>query len=67
MAGGWIGLVIGGIAIIALVIGIIALVRSTRSRSSDTRSRDDGLTILTERFARGDIDADTFRSMKAEL
>jgi uncharacterized membrane protein len=52
----------------AVALGIVAVVRTRKSRSAgagDAEGR--GLEILTERFARGEIDADTFRLMKAEL
>jgi len=64
----WGGIGMGVLLIAAVVLGIVAVVRTKNSRSigaGDAEGR--GLEILTERFARGEIDADTFRSMKAEL
>ncbi|OHD17704.1 MAG: hypothetical protein A2Y38_01125 [Spirochaetes bacterium GWB1_59_5] len=64
----WGGIGMGVLLIAAVVLAIVAVVRTRNSRltaSSDPEER--GLEILTERFARGEIDAETFRSMKAEL
>ena len=60
------------VAFVALTIaGIVALLRlSKRGGSGNARGeRDisDALDIMVERFARGEIDADQFRAMKAEI
>lgn len=58
--------------IIALV-AIIALVYFIATRSGKSKknvasaAKERGTEILIERFTRGEIDADTFRKMKAEL
>jgi len=64
----WGGIGMGILLIAAVVLGIVAIVRTRKSlRVGAGDAEDRGLEILTERFARGEIDADTFRSMKAEL
>jgi len=67
----WFHLVFG-LAFVALVIvGIIYILRTARSGKTGLSQRDDlharALDIMVERFARGEIDAETFRAMKAEL
>ncbi len=64
----WGGIGMGVLLVAAVVLGIVAIVRTRKSLRAGTGDAEDrGLEILTERFARGEIDADTFRSMKAEL
>jgi len=64
----WGGIGMGVLLIAAVVLGIVAVVRTRNSRSIGAGDAEDrGLEILTERFARGEIDADTFRSMRVEL
>ncbi len=54
------------VAIIALVI--VLLVRLGNNRKTDhIDQKERGIDILIERYARGEIDAETFRSMKAEI
>jgi putative membrane protein len=65
--GGW-GFGMGfGWIIPILIVGLIvwAVLTATRSRQADRPDRS--LTILRERFARGEIDKDTFESMRREL
>ena len=67
-AGNWGGMVMLIIVVAALVLGIVALVRTGKARdTSGSTATGRGMEILAERFARGEIDADSFRSMKAEL
>jgi uncharacterized membrane protein len=64
----WLGLLLGASLLIALVAAVAAAIRSGKGGSGAAASaRDQGLLILTERFARGEIDAESFRAMKAEL
>jgi putative membrane protein len=69
----WGGIVMGLLLIGVIVFAVFMVIRSSRSgRSSQSvgqhaDSREHGLSILTERFARGEIDSETFRAMKAEL
>lgn len=69
----WGGIVMGVLLIGAIIFAVFMVTRSSRSdRNSQSGgqyadAREHGLSILTERFARGEIDSETFRSMKAEL
>lgn len=69
----WGGIVMGLLLIGVIVFTVFMVIRSSRSdRNSHSAgqyadSRERGLSILTERFARGEIDSETFRTMKAEL
>ena len=66
--GNWGGIVMFIVVAAAFVLGIVAIVRTGRARhTAGSTASDRGLEILAERFARGEIDADSFRSMKAEL
>ena len=77
--GGWahpgyfLGFPWGGLALAALAIGLVVFaVVALRHRgepqvSVPASASQQGLLILTERFARGELDTETFRSMKAEL
>ncbi|NLJ47176.1 MAG: SHOCT domain-containing protein [Treponema sp.] len=60
--GGWL-LVLAVAA--AAAFAIAAFIRS--GRTAARRDRPSALEILTERFARGEIDAETFRALKSEL
>jgi uncharacterized membrane protein len=63
----------GGILMVLLLIALMVLVvilvaRTGKARiGEDPDTKERGIAILTERFARGEIDAATFRSMKVEL
>ena len=61
----WGGLIMGIVLLGLAAFAIVAFVRSGRALNRFTRSS--GLDILSERFARGEIDAETFRTMKTEL
>ncbi len=64
----WGAIVMGALVIGLIVFAVIALRRSRLTRTADpVDAGQRGVLILTERFARGEIDAETFRSMKAEL
>ena len=63
----WGGILMGAVLIVLAVFAVVAFIRMYRSGSSSTNPKHRGLEILSERFARGEIDADTYRSMKAEL
>jgi uncharacterized membrane protein len=64
----WMSLAMGGVFVILLALGIIALVRlAKRDRRAAEAPQERGIDILIGRFARGEVDAETFRSMKAEL
>ena len=67
----WFHLIFGLIFLALVVLGIIAVVRAVRGGKSGLSQGDDpharAIDIMVERFARGEIDADTFRAMKAEI
>ena len=62
--GAWIAMALMMLALWALVVALVVyVIRSlTRSRPEAPPARDqrDGMRILDERFARGDIDADEY-------
>jgi uncharacterized membrane protein len=58
------GLVLVGIAVLLVIL----IVRTTRNHGlASGLPAPHALEILEERFARGEIDAEAFRTMKAEL
>ncbi len=64
----WGSLTMGLLALALIALVIVQIVRMSRSGTRAFEvSKDKGLDILTERFARGEIDAEAFRLMKAEL
>ena len=50
---------------VAAAFAVAAFIRSGRIAARPSRSS--ALEILTERFARGEIDTETFRALKSEL
>lgn len=64
----WGFIVMAALAIGLIVFAVVALRRRGKFVApGQPNASQQGMLILTERFARGEIDADTFRSMKAEL
>ncbi|HUX36783.1 MAG TPA: SHOCT domain-containing protein [Rectinemataceae bacterium] len=67
----WLHLMFGLIFVALVVVGIILLIRMARSGKTGLSQGESlysrALDILVERFARGEIDAETFRSMRAEI
>ncbi|OHD79538.1 MAG: hypothetical protein A3J97_15190 [Spirochaetes bacterium RIFOXYC1_FULL_54_7] len=69
----WGGIVMGVLTISVIIFAVFMIIRSSRSTGHATNGsqfsdpREHGLSILTERFARGEIDSETFRTMKADL
>ncbi len=64
----WGGVVMGAVALAIIAFFASSLIRrgqGSRNELKDANER--GIDILIGRFTRGEIDADTFRSMKAEL
>lgn len=63
----------GGIIMIILVLALIALltvivIRLSKNKREDLQDiRNRGIDILIERYAKGEIDAETFRKMKADI
>jgi putative membrane protein len=74
---GWLwglGMGLGGLMMLAfwgvLIVGVVLLVRSLTTHSAGdnaTRTSDDALTILSRRYASGDIDEQTYQRMRSEL
>lgn len=69
----WGGLVMGLCMLIVVGLAIFAIVKLARRPAFSgipLEGRPSGgkaLEILAERFAKGEVDAETYRSMKAEL
>jgi uncharacterized membrane protein len=58
------------LAFFLVLVGLIvfAIVKLSKSRVTETKKEGPaGLDILAERFARGEIDAESYRAMKEEL
>lgn len=68
-AGGWIAMTIFWVGLITLVIWAFTRVLPTEgnSRSTGSRGPDDAAAILDRRFATGELDEDTYRSMSSAL
>jgi putative membrane protein len=73
MGGGW-GLGMGfGWIVPIVVIGLVvwAVIAFARSRAggagNESAAPDRSLAVLKERYARGELDSDTFQRMRAEL
>lgn len=74
--GGWIAMTIFWVALIVLVVWAVSRALPTGNSNRDTTTRregpdDGGLAsaedILDRRFAAGELDEDTYRSMRATL
>jgi len=64
----WGAIAMGALVIGLIVFGVVALRRrGNAGLAGPASASQQGMLILTERFARGEIDTETFRSMKAEL
>ncbi|PKL09377.1 MAG: hypothetical protein CVV51_04150 [Spirochaetae bacterium HGW-Spirochaetae-7] len=64
----WGGIVLAVILIGLAVFAVVSIRRRGKTLDSDPASASQqGLLVLTERFVRGEIDTEAFRSMKAEL
>jgi len=58
------------LAFFLVLVGLIvfAIVKLSKSRVTEVKKEGPaGLDILSERFARGEIDAESYRAMKEEL
>ncbi len=62
----WGGIAMGIIVVMLVLIAVVALVRNGKKDTSGS-SGNRGQEILEERFARGEITPEQFRSMKSEL
>lgn len=52
---------------LALLVGLVYLLVQVFSRSSASREQSRALEILRERYAKGEIDQETFERMKQQL
>lgn len=60
---GWLGMLIQ----LAVLVLLIYLLARALSRPASSEGRDRALEILRERYARGEIDKETFERMKRDL
>ena len=65
-AGGWIVMTVLWVVVIGLVVWAVAAL-FPRGRGHDEERRETPEDILDRRFARGDLDAETYREMREEL
>lgn len=64
----WGGITMGIIVVVLVLLVVVALVRNGHNGTfGSEKSANRGLEILEERFARGEITPEQFRSMKSEL
>ena len=64
----WGGLVMGILVLAVIALLVVLIVRQGKSGKPDNSDlKERGIDILIERYTRGEIDADTFKTMKAEL
>lgn len=64
----WGGLIMGAIFLVLVVLAVFWAARLGKSSpSSKGSAAERGIEILTERFARGEIDAAAYKAMKAEI
>ncbi|MFA6008200.1 MAG: SHOCT domain-containing protein [Candidatus Shapirobacteria bacterium] len=64
----WGGIFMGIFMVALIALLIVLLIRLGKNRKPDLISqKEQGIDILIERYARGEIDAETFRAMKTEI
>ena len=64
MMGGWFGMMIIPIILIAVVIFVIYKQSQNNNNIKDIDTRNNALDILNERFARGEIDEEEYNNKK---
>ncbi len=64
MMGGWSGMMIIPIILIAVVIFVIYKQSQNNNNIKDIDTRNNALDILNERFARGEIDEEEYNNKK---
>ena len=67
---GWFGMIAGSVLLVALVVAAIVVLARAGQRSSRTAvvpSSSSAEDLLAERFARGEIDEDEYRTRLATL
>ncbi len=75
MGGGWFGgigmMIIGFLGFVLLVVGVIYIIRWILPQANNQQhghiDSDNSLGILKKRYANGEIDKQTFESMKKDL
>jgi putative membrane protein len=71
MGGGWFGMLFGMIfwvvIIVAVILGIRWLVGQTGSSDRPATGQDRAMSLLRERYAKGEIGKEEFESMKRDL
>ena len=66
--GGWILMTVAIVAFWALVVfAVVAIFRGTQRSTEPAPDRRDPMQILDERFARGEIDEDEYRTRSSVL
>jgi putative membrane protein len=63
----WGGLLMSAFVMALVIFVIVAFIRAGRAGRASGDPRERGLEILIERYARGEIDADTFKTMKTQV
>lgn len=67
-AGMWSLMFLPGLLLAALLIGATALIKGFRGRSESGPAREtSAVSLLEERYARGEIDGDEFRERRERL
>lgn len=68
MGGGmWWGMFFPALVLAVLIIGGIVLFRTLTNRSGGNSGSEGAMSVLEERFARGEIDDDEFRERREQL
>lgn len=62
----WMGLIMPLLLLVLIGLVIVALVQMGKGRKTDD-PKERAIDNLIERWSRGEIDTDTFRSMKKEI
>ena len=66
--GGWLVMTIAMLAFWALVVvAVVVLFRGSKSSGQESSPHQDPMDILTQRFARGEIDEDEYHARSAVL
>ena len=52
---------------ILVIAGVVFIVKWMRERGQETEPQESALDVLNKRYARGEIDRDTFETMKKDI
>lgn len=63
----WWGMLVPALVLVALIIGGIVLFRTLSDRSKGDSGSTSAMSVLEERFARGEIDDEEFKARRHEL